>query len=225
MRAAALAAVFVVLAVSAGCKKKHAPAPTGSGSRPHFELRGVDESADPLMGAMLGGSAMVTTEDRGFGSAFTNHYAYVSVPRGSDPMVQDRELRAAIAAISPPPGEAFAFGIDAVECVPTKVRTYVVQTPIATDADVESAVASRSEEDGHWSVLVAFDAAASQRFEEYTAAHVNQRLAIVVDDVVQSAPVIRSKIGGGRASITMSQCEPGAQEREAKRLAAALGGS
>ncbi len=222
MRAAVLAAFFVALALSAGCKKKHA-SPSGSASRPHFELRGVDESADPFMGATLSGTAMVTTESQGFGSAFTNHYAYVSVPRGSDPMVQDRELRAATGAISPPLGDAFAFGIDAVECVPTKVRTYVVRAPIATDADVESAVANS--EGGQWSVLVSFSPAAAERFADYTAIHVNERLAIIVDDVVQSAPVIRSKIGGGRASITMGQCDPIAQEREAKRLAAALGGS
>ena len=224
MRAAVLAAFFGALALSAGCKKKHA-SPSGSASRPRFELRGVDESADPFMGAMLSGTAMVTTESQGFGSAFTNHYAYVSVPTGSDPMVQDRELRAATVAISPPLGDAFAFGIDAVECVPTKVRTYVVRAPIATDADVESAEAMQSEGDGRWSVMVRISRAAGQRFEDYTALHVNERLAIIVDDVVQSAPVIRSKIGGGRASITMGQCDPIAQEREAKRLAAALGGS
>ena len=39
-------------------------------------------------------------------------------------------------------------------------------------------------------------------FEEITAANVNRQLAIVLDGKVKSAPVIRERIGGGRASIT-----------------------
>jgi preprotein translocase subunit SecD len=39
-------------------------------------------------------------------------------------------------------------------------------------------------------------------FEELTAANVNRQLAIVLDGKVKSAPVIRERIGGGRASIT-----------------------
>jgi preprotein translocase subunit SecD len=39
-------------------------------------------------------------------------------------------------------------------------------------------------------------------FEEITAANVGRQLAIVLDKNVYSAPVIRERIGGGRASIT-----------------------
>ncbi len=39
-------------------------------------------------------------------------------------------------------------------------------------------------------------------FEEITASNVNRQLAIVLDGKVKSAPVIRERIGGGRASIT-----------------------
>jgi preprotein translocase subunit SecD len=39
-------------------------------------------------------------------------------------------------------------------------------------------------------------------FEEITAKNVNRQLAIVLDGKVKSAPVIRERIGGGRASIT-----------------------
>ena len=41
-------------------------------------------------------------------------------------------------------------------------------------------------------------------FERITEANVKKRLAIVLDGVVYSAPVIQEKIGGGRASITGS---------------------
>lgn len=39
-------------------------------------------------------------------------------------------------------------------------------------------------------------------FEEITSRNVNRRLAIVLDGVVRSAPVIRERIGGGKANIT-----------------------
>ena len=39
-------------------------------------------------------------------------------------------------------------------------------------------------------------------FEEVTGANVGRRLAIILDNTVYSAPVIRDRIGGGRASIT-----------------------
>jgi len=41
-------------------------------------------------------------------------------------------------------------------------------------------------------------------FEKITGANVDKRLAIVLDGVVRSAPVIRERIGGGRAQITGS---------------------
>ena len=39
-------------------------------------------------------------------------------------------------------------------------------------------------------------------FEEITTANVGRQLAIILDNTVYSAPVIRERIGGGRASIT-----------------------
>src|SRR5262249_10764989 len=41
-------------------------------------------------------------------------------------------------------------------------------------------------------------------FEKITGENVGRRLAIILDNTVYSAPVIREKIGGGRASITGS---------------------
>jgi len=54
-------------------------------------------------------------------------------------------------------------------------------------------------------------------FEEITAASVGRQLAIVLDNTVYSAPVIRERIGGGRASITGNF-----ELREARDLAIVL---
>lgn len=54
--------------------------------------------------------------------------------------------------------------------------------------------------------IVALDlnARGARLFEEITAANVNRRLAIILDDTVYSAPVIKERIPGGRAVISGS---------------------
>lgn len=51
-------------------------------------------------------------------------------------------------------------------------------------------------------VSLTFNAAGAKIFEEITGANVGKRLAIVLDNTVYSAPVIREKISGGNAQIT-----------------------
>ncbi|MFI5306738.1 MAG: protein translocase subunit SecD [Polyangiales bacterium] len=45
-------------------------------------------------------------------------------------------------------------------------------------------------------------------FEELTGRNVKRRMAIVLDDLVASAPVIQTKIGGGRCQITLGGFRP-----------------
>jgi preprotein translocase subunit SecD len=51
-------------------------------------------------------------------------------------------------------------------------------------------------------VSLAFDSRGARVFERITGDNVGKRLAIVLDDKVYSAPVIRDKISGGKAQIT-----------------------
>ncbi len=63
-------------------------------------------------------------------------------------------------------------------------------------------------------------------FEEITAANVGRQLAIILDGTVYSAPVIKERIGGGRASITGNfDLRRGARPRDraARRRAAGAG--
>jgi preprotein translocase subunit SecD len=53
-------------------------------------------------------------------------------------------------------------------------------------------------------VELVLNSSGARLFEQITAANVNRRLAIVLDNRVYSAPVIQERIGGGRASITGS---------------------
>jgi len=51
-------------------------------------------------------------------------------------------------------------------------------------------------------VSISFDSRGARIFEQVTGANIKKRLAIVLDNVVNSAPVIQDKISGGRAQIT-----------------------
>jgi preprotein translocase subunit SecD len=53
-------------------------------------------------------------------------------------------------------------------------------------------------------VSIEFDREGARRFERITAENVGKRLAIVLDNSVYSAPVIRERISGGQAQITGS---------------------
>jgi preprotein translocase subunit SecD len=67
-------------------------------------------------------------------------------------------------------------------------------------------------------VAITFSPAGADRFEQITGENINRRFAIILDDVINSAPVIRSKIGGGRASITMGAGDQDQQLKSAEKL-------
>ena len=67
-------------------------------------------------------------------------------------------------------------------------------------------------------VAITFSPQGADRFEQITGENINRRFAIILDDVINSAPVIRSKIGGGRASITMGAGDPDQQLKSAEKL-------
>ncbi len=61
-------------------------------------------------------------------------------------------------------------------------------------------------------VTLNFNRRGAEIFERVTAENVNRRMAIVLDGKVYSAPVIRERIGGGRASISGSFTTTEAQD-------------
>src|SRR5256886_10319014 len=68
-----------------------------------------------------------------------------------------------------------------------------------------------------WTVQLKFDGEGAKKFGEITAANKGHRFAIVLDGVIQSAPVIRDAIYGGDAIITGKF-----GEQEARGLASVL---
>lgn len=113
---------------------------------------------------------------------------------------------------------------DATEqVVQTGFRTYVLEgTPILGEADVAQAEASLSGGAIREPVVVIeLTPEAAGRFEQATARAIRRRLAIVVDGLVVSAPLVMSAIPGGMVQITMGNASPD-PSADAKRLAARL---
>lgn len=86
-----------------------------------------------------------------------------------------------------------------------KWTSYVVhaKTEMMGEDVVDSFMAQGSSLDNKPVVVLKFSPSGGRRFGDVTGANVNKRLAIVLDNVVESAPVIQQKILGGTATINM----------------------
>ena len=91
------------------------------------------------------------------------------------------------------------------------------KTPLATGDGLRSAAATPDRMNPpYWSIQFAFNADAGGKFGTATQANINKPMAIVVDDVVLSAPVIRDRIS------TNGQITGNFEGEEARDLAIAL---
>jgi preprotein translocase subunit SecD len=70
--------------------------------------------------------------------------------------------------------------------------------------DLTDARAGTNPQTGEWVVNFTFNSVGARRFGDVTRANVNHRFAIVLDNKVISAPVIREPITGGRGQISGS---------------------
>ncbi len=84
----------------------------------------------------------------------------------------------------------------------TRARYYVLEATVpVTGAYLENARVSTDQQFGTPSISFTFNKEGGKLFEQFTGANVNKFLAIVLDGVVHSAPVIKSRIGGGSGVI------------------------
>jgi preprotein translocase subunit SecD len=91
-----------------------------------------------------------------------------------------------------------------------------------TGNDLQDAGVGISPETQRPEVTLTFNPKGANLFADLTGAHVHERLAIVLDGVVHSAPVLNQKITGGRAVITLGQNNHDRLMQEAKDLSTVL---
>lgn len=125
-------------------------------------------------------------------------------------------LNAALAATLPT-GVAIRFQRIADEFGSASVPVLVSAEPEMSGETVVDARVRIEQQFNQPYVMLEFNAEGSQLFAELTANNVGKQLAIVLDESVYSAPVIREKIAGGVASI-----EGGFTIDEARDLAIVL---
>jgi len=83
-----------------------------------------------------------------------------------------------------------------------RVRYYVLEATVpVTGAYLENARVSNDQQFGTPNISFTFNKEGGRKFEQFTGANVGKYLAIVLDGVVHSAPVIKSRIGGGSGVI------------------------
>jgi preprotein translocase subunit SecD len=97
-----------------------------------------------------------------------------------------------------PDDRDLAFGKSA----PDRWRTYVVLPEAALDGDD---IATASLVGGERETLsLAFTRVGAEKLSDLTADIAGHKLAVLIDGVVEAAPVVQSRIDGGRAEITLA---------------------
>lgn len=67
-------------------------------------------------------------------------------------------------------------------------------------------------------VLVEFNRWGGKRFGDMTAAHIGHKMAIILDNKINSAPIIQGAIRGGASTITMGSADPATAQTESEQL-------
>lgn len=105
-----------------------------------------------------------------------------------------------------PEGDIIAYGLRADKSTGQKgSMPYLIKNKtLLTGASLETAKVQISDRFGEPNVSIKFNSQGSTDFDRITNENVRKRLAIVLDGVVHSAPVIQERISGGQAQITGS---------------------
>jgi len=103
-----------------------------------------------------------------------------------------------------PEGSVIAYGahLDRESGRRTQTPYLLKNKTLMTGASLETAKVSIADRFGEPYVSLKFNAQGAQDFDRITGENVKKRLAIVLDGVVHSAPVIQERISGGNAQIT-----------------------
>ena len=109
------------------------------------------------------------------------------------------------ALIEPKLAEDRMIGFGAVDREEGMLRTYLLHSRpgITGDYLIDARAEQNPDLPSDYRVAMTFDQKGAKIFEELTANNVQNNMAIVLDDVVSSAPTIQGRIPGGRAIITL----------------------
>jgi SecY len=135
-----------------------------------------------------------------------------------------REVARAEPSLRPAPGFRLALEESAFGDASRAWRTYYLLDRAAIDnRHIAGAQVYWNEMTGLPEVLVELTGDGAERFADWTGRIAGKKLAIVLDGVVTTAPVVQARITGGGATIQMGSGTVQEKEQEATALAAVLG--
>ena len=206
------------------------------GERARLEVVRVDDSVDVferLHDTDLPPGVEIRFENVpiGRGKSSRTYFAKTRMGEGEPYESAVRRMRAWCDGLPLPEGKR--IGLEAVDdydpdtnkAQRVGVRTFVLTgTPILTTDDIVEAMPAVNESRGMPEVYVAVTLSSdgAERFRAATGAWVEKRIAIIVNDHIDSAPVVKTEIGGGHISITMGAGDSDLQLVQAKALARSL---
>ena len=198
-------------------------------SRPgRLEIRRCDDDRDPLAGmspSTLPDGIALETENvsLGPGQYGTRHFVKVSRDPSEPPTAARQRLEAWLHRTFPGTPMALAGLVDTGGSI-VGFRSYLLHAEV--DLDNHAVASAEPQEDRTLGggialplVAVRLTDAGRDAFAQLTAAHQHRRLAILVDGLVATAPIVQSTISGGRVQISLGH---GASIDDAKALASLL---
>lgn len=169
-------------------------------------------------------------EEAPVGPGKTNRVTQARLVKGSDETLQDarKRMKEWITTLNPPSDHEIALGAlqefneqtNTMEEIGWRTYYLYSKAEITGDQirDAQAAPDQSGRGTGGWYVALSFTESGSSRFEQITGDNIQRRFAIVLDDNVESAPRIISKISGGQASITMGASDPQKQLEDSRKL-------
>ena len=97
---------------------------------------------------------------------------------------------------------------------------YLRRLPVLSGRHIDEAKVVFDAQTSEPYVALAFDAVGARQFAQLTRDHVQEHLAIQLDDEVHSVPIVREEIVGGRARITLGRSRNAREAHDEARVLA-----
>jgi hypothetical protein len=176
----------------------------------------------------LGITGDIDSRDGAEGGYFVDYYLRAADRAALETYLAEMARRGP--ELSPPPGTDIALELvqehregEPLVLVERYWRTHHVQSSAELEnPDIAHAYPVWDEVSGRAEVVVELRPDADGRFAELTGRNVGRKLAILFDGRVNSAPVVQTRIAGGRLRITMGPGDNETTWREASAVASVL---
>jgi preprotein translocase subunit SecD len=171
--------------------------------------------------------APVGLDEGGEQKTRTNTFAYLPRKDKEDSKETLRRLKEWVATLPVVADREIGFQLmrdtdpDTFKETEAGYRTFLLRSRADIGGDMIRDATAMPDQDrgmGGWHVALTFTDQGGRVFEQITGDNVKRRFAIILDNRIESAPVIQTKIAGGHAQITMGSGDPEIQLKDSRKL-------